>query len=174
MFIFFFAVASAITPPVAVAAFAAASITKADPMATGFSAVRSGIVMFVLPFVFAFYPELLLIDAAKLDPLGTGASFIAGYGPGIDWEMLIVTIARLIVALYLVASALARFDGRRIGMAEWAMRVALAVLVLFRPQSIWVPALIATGLLLAWHWWTARRAGPPSIVQKDVAPHAVS
>jgi TRAP-type uncharacterized transport system fused permease subunit len=41
MFIFYFAVASAITPPVALAAFAAASITKAEPMATGFAAVRS-------------------------------------------------------------------------------------------------------------------------------------
>ncbi|MEX0287003.1 MAG: TRAP transporter large permease subunit, partial [Paracoccaceae bacterium] len=45
MFVFYFAVASAITPPVALAAFAASTITKADPMATGFSAVRSGIVM---------------------------------------------------------------------------------------------------------------------------------
>jgi TRAP-type uncharacterized transport system fused permease subunit len=60
MFIFYFAVASAITPPVALAAFAAASITKADPMKTGFSAVRSGIVMFTIPFVFALYPELKL------------------------------------------------------------------------------------------------------------------
>ncbi|MEO0945728.1 MAG: TRAP transporter large permease subunit, partial [Pseudomonadota bacterium] len=42
MFIFYFAVASAITPPVALAAFAAATITKAEPMATGFSAVKSG------------------------------------------------------------------------------------------------------------------------------------
>ena len=46
MFVFYFAVASAITPPVAVAAFAAASITKKDPMDTAFSAVKSGIVMF--------------------------------------------------------------------------------------------------------------------------------
>ena len=60
MFIFYFAVASAITPPVALAAFAAASITNADPMRTGFSAVKSGIVMFTIPFVFAIYPELLL------------------------------------------------------------------------------------------------------------------
>ena len=56
MFIFYFAVASAITPPVAIAAFTAATITKAEPMATGFSAVRSGIVMFVIPFVFALIP----------------------------------------------------------------------------------------------------------------------
>jgi TRAP transporter 4TM/12TM fusion protein len=56
MFIFYFAVASAITPPVAIAAFTAATITKAEPMSTAFSAVRSGIVMFVIPFVFALYP----------------------------------------------------------------------------------------------------------------------
>lgn len=53
MFVFYFAVASAITPPVAVAAFAAASITRAEPMRTGVAAVRVGIVMFVIPFVFA-------------------------------------------------------------------------------------------------------------------------
>ena len=49
MFIFYFAVASAITPPVAIAAFAASSLTKADPMSTAFSAVKSGIVMFIIP-----------------------------------------------------------------------------------------------------------------------------
>ena len=49
MFIFYF-VASAITPPVALAAFAASSITHADPMKTAFSAVKSGIVMFTIPF----------------------------------------------------------------------------------------------------------------------------
>ena len=43
MFIFYFAVASAITPPVALAAFAAATITKAEPMATGLSSVRSAL-----------------------------------------------------------------------------------------------------------------------------------
>ena len=73
MFIFYFAIASAITPPVALAAFAASTITKADPMKTGFSAVRSGIVLFTIPFVFAVYPELLLIDKAILDPQTAGS-----------------------------------------------------------------------------------------------------
>jgi len=61
MFVFYFAVASAITPPVAIAAFAAASITKTEPMRTSVSAVRVGIVIFTSPFIFAWYPELLLI-----------------------------------------------------------------------------------------------------------------
>ena len=79
MFIFYFAVASAITPPVALAAFAASTITKAEPMATGFSAVRSGIVMFSIPFVFAFYPELLLIDQALIDPSSASGAPLPGY-----------------------------------------------------------------------------------------------
>ncbi|WP_346891811.1 TRAP transporter fused permease subunit [uncultured Roseibium sp.] len=158
MFIFFFAVASAITPPVAVAAFAAASITRADPMTTGFSAVRSGIVMFVLPFVFAFYPELLLIDAAKLDPGATAGSaeFIAGYTSGINWGDLAYVLARLAVALYFLSSALARFDARRMGGAEVVLRFGLAVLVLMRDPMIALPALAVSALYLGWHWISAR------------------
>ncbi|MEO0390585.1 MAG: TRAP transporter fused permease subunit, partial [Pseudomonadota bacterium] len=72
MFVFYFAVASAITPPVAIAAFAAASITKTEPMRTSLSAVRVGIVMFTIPFVFAWYPELLLIEEAVLITDDTG------------------------------------------------------------------------------------------------------
>ena len=52
MFVFYFAVASAITPPVAIAAFAASTISKAEPLATGFASVRAGIVMFTIPFIF--------------------------------------------------------------------------------------------------------------------------
>ena len=158
MFIFFFAVASAITPPVAVAAFAAASITRADPMATGFSAVRSGIVMFVLPFVFAFYPELLLIDAAKLDPGATAgsASFIAGYTSGIDWGDLAYVLGRLVVSLYFLSSALAWFDARKMGSAEVVLRITLAVLVMMRDPMIALPALIVSALYLGWHWISAR------------------
>ena len=86
MFVFYFAVASAITPPVALAAFAATTITHKDPMMIAFSAVKSGIVMFAIPFVFAFYPELLLIDAAMTDP--ASGDFLKGYGGELDWSWL--------------------------------------------------------------------------------------
>lgn len=60
MFIFFFGMMSLITPPIAVAAFAAANIAKASPMAVGFSAVRFGWPAFVLPFLFVYSPSLLM------------------------------------------------------------------------------------------------------------------
>ena len=52
---------SAITPPVAVAAFAAAGIAGASPDEIGYRAVRLGIVAFIVPFIFVYQPEFLLI-----------------------------------------------------------------------------------------------------------------
>ncbi len=154
MFIFYFAVASAITPPVALAAFAASTITKADPMATGFSAVRSGIVMFVIPFVFAFYPELLLIEQAVIQPGNStnGIQYLPGYDGNIHWGPLLFLIARLILGLYLIASALAGFDRAALAPWEWATRLVLAVLVMISSPYIFVPAIVGTGLLLAFHY----------------------
>ena len=155
MFIFYFAVASAITPPVALAAFAASSITNADPMKTGFSAVKSGIVMFTIPFVFAIYPELLLIKQALIDP-ATGA-FFDGYDGRVDVAWLGFLILRLALALYLVSSAMAAHDQSELGRAQIALRILLAVLVMAKPAEIYVPAIaVGVGLILT-HAFTTRK-----------------
>ncbi len=158
MFIFYFAVASAITPPVALAAFAAASITKAEPMSTGFSAVRSGIVMFIIPFVFALYPELLLIEAAVIDPKSSGASveFLPGYDNQIYWGALLWLLARLGLALYLIASALAQFDRSRLALWEVVARLVLAALVMIGSPAIHGVAIAAALAWLALHFFTNR------------------
>jgi TRAP-type uncharacterized transport system fused permease subunit len=158
MFIFYFAVASAITPPVALAAFAAASITKAEPMATGFSAVKSGIVMFVVPFIFAFYPELLLIDEAIIDPQSAGGGYLSGYDGQVHLGALALLLMRLVVAFYLLSSALAGFDKTRLVPWEIAGRLALAVLILMKAEVIWISALVATAGFLALHHRSNRTA----------------
>ena len=62
LFVFYFGIMADITPPVGLAAFAAAAISREDPIATGFQgafyALRTGL----LPFIFIFNPEMLLID----------------------------------------------------------------------------------------------------------------
>ena len=151
MFIFYFAVASAITPPVALAAFAASTITKAEPMATGFSAVRSGIVMFTIPFVFAFYPELLLIDQALLDPSSPTGAPLPGYENGVSMSALVWLLARLVLALYLVASALGGYDKGPVTFLWRLVRLGLAVLLLAKPETIHLAALAGTALVLVWH-----------------------
>ncbi|MEM9011386.1 MAG: TRAP transporter large permease subunit [Pseudomonadota bacterium] len=163
MFIFYFAVASAITPPVALAAFAAASITRAEPMATGFSAVRSGIVMFVIPFIFALYPELLLIDAALIDPESSLSAprYLPGYEERNLPLMLAALLPRMALALYLLASALARFDRTELAAWEVAARLLLVALLLSYPPAIFLPAAVAAiGLLALHHLRAARRPAP--------------
>ncbi|MCY4306082.1 MAG: TRAP transporter large permease subunit [Aestuariivita sp.] len=166
MFVFYFAVASAITPPVALAAFAAASITKAEPMATAFSAVRAGIVMFVIPFVFCFYPELLLIEAAVIAPSGvevilpdgTLSRYISGYENGIQTIDVFSIVARLIVALYLLASGLAAYDLKALTKIEIALRLVLFVLILAKSPLIFIPSLGVAFAYFGWHYFQSKSA----------------
>ena len=62
-FAFYFGLVSAITPPVALAAFAAAGISGSNPMETGFSSFRLGIAKYILPFVFVYGPGLVLVGS---------------------------------------------------------------------------------------------------------------
>jgi TRAP transporter 4TM/12TM fusion protein len=66
LFIFYFGLLSMLTPPVAVASYAAASIAKSDMWRTGTTGVRLAIVAYLLPFVFALNPALLL-DGTRLE-----------------------------------------------------------------------------------------------------------
>jgi len=68
MFVFYYGVASSLTPPVAIAAYAAAPIANANPLFTALMAFRLGMAKFIIPFVFAFYPTVLIIETFSLLP----------------------------------------------------------------------------------------------------------
>ena len=158
MFVFYFAVASAITPPVAIAAFAAASITQTEPMRTAFAAVRVGIVMFTIPFVFAWYPELLLIEEAVTITDKTGRStLIEGYTGFIDWGALTLLGLRLILALYLMASALAVYDRAPLYRWEVGLRLFAAVLLLWKTAMLMWIGFVLAALLIGLHVFAARK-----------------
>lgn len=63
LFVLYYGMMSMITPPVAIAAYAAAGLAHADPMRTGFEAVRFGWSAYLIPFLFVFSPTLLLIGS---------------------------------------------------------------------------------------------------------------
>lgn len=80
LFVFYFAIISAITPPVALAAYAAAGIAQASPIRIGFTACRLGLAAFIIPFLFALAPALLaqapwyeVIYSTATAFIGTGA-----------------------------------------------------------------------------------------------------
>ena len=66
-FVFYFGIVADITPPVALAAYAGAAIAKAPPMKTAFNATRLAIGAFIVPYIFALNPAMLLIDAQWYD-----------------------------------------------------------------------------------------------------------
>ena len=77
MFILYFGMMSFITPPVAIGAFAAAAMTGADAMKTGFSAVRFGWLAFVIPFMFVASPSLLMNAHPVIIVLDSAGALIA-------------------------------------------------------------------------------------------------
>jgi TRAP transporter 4TM/12TM fusion protein len=72
MFAFYYAILSAITPPVALAVFAAASLAKADMWEAGWIAMKIGVAGFIVPFMFVYEPALLLVG----DPLDAIRAFV--------------------------------------------------------------------------------------------------
>jgi TRAP transporter 4TM/12TM fusion protein len=82
-FVFYFGIAADITPPVALAAYAASAIAKSRPMATAVNATKLGIAKFVVPYIFAFSPILLLVGDDVTLPLvilNTGTALIGVFG----------------------------------------------------------------------------------------------
>jgi TRAP transporter 4TM/12TM fusion protein len=80
MFVFYFAALSAITPPVALAAFAAAGLSGSDPMKTGMTAVRLGLAAFIVPYMFVYGETLLLVGDAPNIILSVVTSIIGIIG----------------------------------------------------------------------------------------------
>jgi TRAP transporter 4TM/12TM fusion protein len=102
LFVLYFGMMSMTTPPVAVAAYAAASIAKADFMQTGLSGVRFGWSAYIVPFLFVMSPNLLL------------------QGQAAD---VLLAAATAMMGVYLVSVAVAGFMTRPIGLA---LRIAFA------------------------------------------------
>jgi TRAP transporter 4TM/12TM fusion protein len=80
MFAFYFAILSAITPPVALAVYAAAGLAKANLWESGWAAVRVGAAGFIVPFMFIYEPALLMINGWNEWHVSLGALITATIG----------------------------------------------------------------------------------------------
>jgi TRAP-type uncharacterized transport system fused permease subunit len=141
MFVFYYSVLSMVTPPVAMAAYAAAGLANASVTQTGWCAFRLSLVVFLIPFVF-IYDEGLLLNG----PLGG------------------ILIAMLTTLLGIVAWA-ATLAGYFLGPLRLLERTLflIASLGLIAPTvvGIWVPSLVFFALLVAWRYYRslAKRRG---------------
>ena len=132
LFMLYFAVLSVVTPPVALAAFAAAPIAGARPMATGGEAFRLALAGFVIPFLFVWHPDLLLIEGFSL--------------PGLLWAFAIFG-----GATWMLATALPRFDLRPLSGLEAGLRLTAALLTLVPYLPVSLAGLALSVALIALH-----------------------
>lgn len=78
MFVFYFAMFANITPPVALASFAAAGLSGGDPMKTGLQSVKLSLAGFIVPYMFIYNTALLLIDTTPLVAIRVSITAIIG------------------------------------------------------------------------------------------------
>jgi TRAP-type uncharacterized transport system fused permease subunit len=141
MFAFYFAILSAITPPVALAVYAAASLAKSDLWATGWAAVRVGAAGFIVPFMFIYEPALLMINGwaqihvslLALVSATIGCMCLAaglhGYllASARTWERaVLVAAALLLIAPELISSLIGLALLAVVAAVQWPRRPAAA------------------------------------------------
>lgn len=78
MFSFYYAMFANLTPPVALASFAAAGLSGGDPMKTGVASVKLAIAGFIVPFMFVFSPQLMLINTTLIEGAWTAITACIG------------------------------------------------------------------------------------------------
>lgn len=139
LFVVYFGVLSSITPPVAIAAYAAAPISGGNPMTTAVVAVRLAAIGFIIPFVLVYNPSLVLVE-------------------GFEWGAFLWVTARLGLAIWLFATGFGGVERRPLGPVSRAARLASGVAMLV-PGLPWETAgFILGSALVAYPWWADRRA----------------
>ena len=138
LFVFYYGVASSLTPPVALAAYAAAPIAGSNPIITSLMAFRLGIAKFIIPFAFAYYPCLLIIE-------------------DFSWLEFISIVPRLLISIWFIHSALAKFDFTKLSWAEVILRLSVGFGILFMDVRIQIICLILGSVLLVWDFLRHKR-----------------
>ncbi|MGL5138746.1 MAG: TRAP transporter permease [Beijerinckiaceae bacterium] len=140
-FVFYYGVLADVTPPVAIAAYAGASMAGADPFRTGNTAFRLALGKVLVPFVFVFSPSMLINV------------------PGFTWTELIVSTTCCIVSITFLSAAFAGWFMAPMRVWErWVIGIAALPLIVARPTSILVGLAIAAPVLLL--QWRRRVATP--------------
>ena len=106
MFVFYFGIVADITPPVALAAYAGSAIAKSNPMKTGVTATRLAITAFIVPYIFAFSPEMLIIGSDK------------------PWYDIVLLVITALCGIYIISAGMEGYMFKK--MPVWERLMALA------------------------------------------------
>ena len=103
-FVFYFGIVADLTPPVALAAYAGAAIAGANPMKTAFNATKLAIAAFIIPYILAYNPAMVLVDTTVVEVVmiaitsligmfGLGMALEGYYRGSIPWYLRILSAA---------------------------------------------------------------------------------
>ena len=129
LFVVYFGVLSAITPPVAIAAYAAAPIAQSNPLNTAIQALRLSFVGFIIPFVLIYNPALSLVYEFEI------VAFISVF-------------LRLSLAIWLMTTSLGGVDRDKLPIYSRVLRMAFGIMVLLNFTEIQIIAVIASLVLM--------------------------
>ena len=127
LFVIYYGTLSAITPPVAIAAFAAAPIAGSKPIETGIVAVRLAVAGFLIPFIFIYHPSIVIVEP--------GFSIL-----GLTWG-----VAAFVVSTAGIATALGAFSMGPLGPIQRIVRFAAGIAVLIPDPLIAAVSAVVLG-----------------------------
>ncbi len=127
LFVFYFAILSVITPPVAVASFVGAGIAKANPVKTGWVAFAIALPCFIVPYIFIYNPQILLMGSA------------------IEVTFKIILAA---LSVYALAMAIQGYHRKSINTVNRGLLFAVAVLLIVPNLYFDLVGLLLLGLIL--------------------------
>ncbi len=136
MFVFYFGIMADLTPPVALAAFAAASISKASPMRTGWKATHIAIAGFVIPYMAVYDPALMLQGGTLLDTA--------------------YVVVKAIIAIGLWGGAAVGYLRGPLNIFERVFAFAAASLLVAAVPWTDEAGFVASAAFVAWHWYRTR------------------
>ncbi len=130
-FIFYFGVLADVTPPVALAAFAAAGIARSEPMRTGMTAFRLSMGKALVPFAFVYTPALLMID--------------------FTWSAFLLASTCAVVAVMGLGAAYTGYIARPISIPMFWLLNVLSISLIFANPVVAAVALPGVVMILFWH-----------------------
>jgi TRAP-type uncharacterized transport system fused permease subunit len=144
-FVFYYGVLADITPPVCIAAYAAAGMAGSEPFRTGNTAFRLGLGKALVPFVFVFGPSLLFVTK------------------GFTWGDFAITFFGCALGIVALSAALSRYFLREMHAWERALAVVAALLLIapgLRPTLLGLAVLAPVALRQVLLWRASRAAAP--------------
>jgi TRAP transporter 4TM/12TM fusion protein len=130
-FVFYYGVLADVTPPVALAAFAAAGIARSEPMRTGMTAFRLSMGKALVPFAFVYAPALLFVD--------------------FTWTQFAVALASTLIAIIGLGAAYTGYCGRTIGRPAFVLLNLFSLSLVFSNTAVLLVSGAAVLAILAWH-----------------------